>query len=425
VGTFSARGRIGGRVITERWPTWPISDREAEGAVLRVIRSGRWAISGMNVGAESEERRFGNAFAAFIGVRHGIPTSNGSSALVSALEAVGIGYGDEVLVPGLAWVACASAVARVGAIPVFVDIDVQDYAMRADHAESLITDRTAGILPTHLSSSVADVDASMDLSERYGLALVEDCSQAHGASWRGRREGSFGRAAAFSFQSSKLLTAGEGGVVVTDDDSLADAIQQLRVDGRQWKDEPTAENFPDLRPGFGRQGHNFCMTEMQAAILLHGLTLLDDQNEIRRERVRYLEGRLADVCGVDVVRRRDDPRVDRETYWHLPIRIDSAEFGGASAKEVRASLSALVGLFFEPVGVPMHRHPLYRPSAYQRFPPEHVARLAALRAELPGAECLATECFTMPHHGLLASTNQLDALVDELAALQRAMRGSG
>lgn len=404
------------------WPAWPMSSPSIESAVLRVLRSGRWAISGMNAGYESEERVFARKFASFLGVAAAVPTSNGSSALVTALEACGIRYGDEVLVPGLAWVACASAVIRVGAVPVFVDIDPEHYAMDPTAAESLVGPNTAAVMVTHLSSSLADLDAFGTLCARHGLAMIEDCSQAHGAMWRGARVGSFGQTAAFSFQSSKLLTAGEGGAVVTCDPQLARPLQQLRADGREWTSAKTIHGFPDLTAGFGSQGHNFCMTEMQAAILSCALDDLDAQNDVRSERVRHLEAQLKHIEGVRVIRRRNDGRVGRQTFWHLPIQVDAAAFGVSDAEAVRSALSRLAGIFLEPVGAPMPLHPLYRPYLYKRFPVEHVNRLRAVRAELPLSARLSQTCFTIPHHALLADEQTLDQFVERFAAVQTAMR---
>ncbi|GAB08599.1 aminotransferase [Gordonia araii NBRC 100433] len=404
------------------WGTWPFTTPEIDAAVRRVLHSGRWAISGMKGQAPSEEKRFAAEFADYLGVGAVAPTANGSSALVAALSACGVSYGDEVLVPGLAWVACASAVVRVGAVPVFVDIDPETFAMDPRAAAALIGPRVTAVLVTHLSSSIADLDEFEQLCERHGIVMIEDCSQAHGAVWRGRRVGAHGRAAAFSFQSSKLLTSGEGGAAVTRDPSLSDGLQQLRADGRVWSDEGVDEGFPDLVPGRGWQGHNHCLTEIQAAILRVALPMLDAQNEVRVQRVEHLESALDEVEGVRTVRRRDDPRVDRETFWHLPIQIDADAFGGASAEVVRSELSRLVGLFLEPVGAPMPQHRLYRPGLYRRFPAEHVERLVQPAGDLRGAEHLAATCFTLPHHALLVDPSVLDRFVERLSLLQTALR---
>jgi len=371
----------------------------------------------MNAGEASRERTFCYQFADFIGVHEGIATTNGSSALTAALTAAGVGYGDEVLVPALVWVACASAVARIGAVPIMVDLDEETYAMDPVDAEGKITPRTVAILVTHLASSIADLDAFDAIARRHHLLLIEDCSQAHGAMWRGRRVGSFGSLAAFSFQSSKLLTAGEGGIVVTDDPDLARRAQHARADGREWAREQRS-GFPDLIAGGAVQGHNHCMTEVQAAILSASLADLDHQNALRRTRVAYFESQLAGIDGVTTLRRRGDDRVDAETFWHLPVQINSECFGGQSAEEIRTAVSDDVRLYLEPVGLPLHRHLLYRPLLYRRFPPEHVAKLDTSCIDVPNSTRLAATCFTVPHHAFLGDTVSLDRLIDSIRRRQ-------
>lgn len=397
------------------WPQWPQTNPGVEAAALRVLRSGRWAISGMSSGTRSEEAVFGDAFARYHDVGHGIPVSHGSAALMVALEALGVGYGDEVLVPGVVWVACASAVARVGGIPIFVDIDEDTFCMSVAAAEAAITPRTAAILLVHLYSSIADLDAFPALAERHGLALLEDCAQAHGAMWRKRRVGTYGAAGTFSFQNSKLLTAGEGGIVITDDPAVADAAQQLRSDGRRWSLQASVPGFPDLDEVGTRQGHNHCMTEFQAALLREGLTVLDAQNQLRLERVEHFERQLMACEGVTVVRRRDS-RATLPTFYHLPILIQRDAFAGAPIHCVSRAIGAEVGLFLEPVDAPLESHALYQPALYGRFAPERRRVLAAACASsaLPTATQLSSTCFTIPHHAFLAPAAHLDALVEAI-----------
>lgn len=422
--TPDAKVLVDGSLAPPDWPAWPASTERIEQAVLDVLRSQRWSVSGMRQDGDSRERRFGREFASFTGVNHGVPTTNGSAALVCALTALGIGYGDEVLVPGLAWVACASAVARVGAVPVFVDLEAETYAMNPSSAEELVGPRTVAVIVVHLSSSIADLDLFQSLAARNGLALVEDCSQAHGAVWRGSRVGSFGALGAFSFQSSKLLTAGEGGIVVTDDPHLAAAAQQARADGREWSSGAVVRGLPDLVMAGRVQGHNHCMTEMQAAILSASLPMLDEQNRIREEAVHYLEAVIEGVDGVRILRRRGDSRVDMPTFWHVPVQLDSDAFGGFSTEQVRVALSQRAGLFLEPVGSAIPESPIYNPQLYQRFPEQHRSLLRAATPHLEVSRMLAETCFTIPHHALLASRSTLDRLLGEVVEVQRLAQGS-
>lgn len=404
----------------EHWPSWPQTSPEIEESVCRVLRSGRWAISGMNAGMHAEERVFGDEFASYLGVSHGVPVANGSAALVVALEALGIGTGDEVLVPGLVWVACASAVARVGARPVLVDVDELTLCMSLDAAEAAVGERTRAILLVHLYSSVADLDAFSALAERRGLALIEDCAQAHGAAWRGRRVGTIGRVSAFSFQNSKLLTAGEGGLVATSDDDLADAAQQLRGDGRRWTTENGRRGFPDLDEVGTRQGHNLCMSELHAAVLRASLRLLDDQNARRHANALVLEDALGTLDGVSVVRNRDT-RITQPTFYHLPVRIDPNAFGGAVGERVGRAVAEEVGLYLEPVDPPLNAHPLYRPDRYTRFNFLHRKWLDVGDFDLPVATRVSANCFTIPHHALLAPQDRVLGLAEALAHVQRSL----
>ena len=171
------------------WPSWPLFDPRSESLVLEALRSRRWAISGRYVGSESFERRFARAFADFHVIAHCVPTTNGTSALTIALQALDIGPGDEVLVPGLTWVARASAVLALGAVPVLVDVEADTLCMDLKRARERLTEGTRVILLVHLYCTVVDLDGFASLARETGVALLEDCAQAHGACWRGRRVG--------------------------------------------------------------------------------------------------------------------------------------------------------------------------------------------------------------------------------------------
>jgi dTDP-4-amino-4,6-dideoxygalactose transaminase len=401
-----------------QWPSWPQSSPDIEDAAVRVLRSARWAISGMNRGGLSEERAFGDEFARFVHAKYGVPVANGSSALVTALEAAGVGFGDEVLVPGLVWIACASAVARVGAIPVLVDVSEDTFCMSALAAASAITERTRAILLVHLYSSIADLDAFTKLAADHDLALIEDCSQAHGASWRGRRVGSFGIAGTFSFQNLKLLTCGEGGIVVTSSDQIFDAAQQFRADGRRWLADSVPLGSPDLEEIGSYQGHNFCMPEISAAILRASLPRLEDQNRLRAQNVAIFEDALASVKGAAVVRAHDD-RITEPTFYHVPVQIDPEMFAGASGEAVGAAVTKRVGLYLEPVDPPLNKHPLYRPNLYRRFDERHRAQLGVDRFDLPVATHLSRTSFTIPHYAFLGTEDNLFRLVEAVMQVQK------
>jgi dTDP-4-amino-4,6-dideoxygalactose transaminase len=397
-----------------KWPDWPRCTPETERLLLAAARSGRWTVTGAYTGEEPYERRFAQAFATYVGTPYSVPVCSGSSALVVALEALGVGPGDEVLVPGLTWVACASAVVRAGATPVLVDIDPATLCIDPQAARAAITERTRAIMVVHLFCSVADLDAFTALSQATGIPLLEDCSQAHGARWRGRRVGSFGTVAPFSFQQTKLLTAGEGGAVTTSDAALYDRMQQLRADGRRWSQTPIAGRL-DLDEVADVTGHNYCLTEFQAAVLLEGLGRLDDENALRRANARHLKALLAEIDGVDPIVIPE--QVDEETYYHFCMRLRPDAFGGRDAAEVGDLLSAALDLHVEAVDRPLNDNPLYDPLRSPRTAPDPAARrrLDPRRFDLPNATDARATCITFPHRALLGGEEHMEAIAQALA----------
>ncbi len=256
---------------------------ELNAATQRVLNSG-WFILGPEVEA------FEQAFAAYHGLKYAVGVANGTDAIELAIRAAGIGAGDEVITVAHTAVATVCAIERAGAIPILVDIDPITYTMNPAAAEAAITSRTKAILPVHLYGQPADLDALTALAERYGLLLIEDCAQAHGARHKGRPIGTFGKLAAFSFYPTKNLGAyGDGGAVLTDDVQLAERLRRLRNYGQT------------TRYVHAERGINSRLDEMQAAILGVKLAYLDEHNAVRRELACTYEGHLRGVT-VPVVR---------------------------------------------------------------------------------------------------------------------------
>src|SRR5687768_37628 len=209
------------------FPTWPIFGREEEDGVLRALRSAKWGkLDG------GEVKRFEERFAAYCGAKHGIAVVNGTISLRIALMAAGIEAGDEVIIPPYTFFATASAVVEANATPVFVDIDRATFNIDPVAIEAAITKRTRAIIPVHLGGLPCDMDAIMAIAQRHGLVVIEDAAHAHGSAYKGRRVGSLGHMGSFSFQSSKNLTSGEGGIVTTNDDVLADRCCSIHNCGR-------------------------------------------------------------------------------------------------------------------------------------------------------------------------------------------------
>ena len=410
----------GAAVRRAPWPAWPRVTEASEAMLLAALRSGRWAISGVYTGEKPYERRFAEAYARFHGVPYCVPTCNGSSALVIALSALDVGPGDEVLVPGLTWSGCAAAVLRVGATPILVDVEQETLCMSPAAAEAAITDRTAALMLVHLYQSVADVDGLLDVCERFAIPLVEDCAQAHGARLRGRRVGTFGKVAAFSFQQSKLLTSGEGGAVVTSDARLYDRLQQLRADGRRWVPEEPVIGAVDLEEVGDVQGQNFCMSELHAALLLEGLGRLDEENARRAARFRSLAERLRDVEGVGVLQASSGTE---PAFYQLVLRFDPETFGVDDVGPLVDPLSAELGTGVYRTYRPLSCNPLYVPGRSPGSSSERAATLDPSRFHLPQAEKAWRTCLTLPHVTLLADEAAMDDIVEAVEKVRRLIGG--
>src|SRR2546425_909621 len=226
---------------------------------------------------------FERAFAAFCEVKHAVGVGNGTDALLLALKALGIGPGDEVITAANSFVATAEAIVRCGATPVFVDIDHKTYNIDVNQIEDHITTRTKAIIPVHLYGQPADMDAVLSVAKLYGLRVIEDAAQAHGARYHGRRAGSMGDAACFSFYPAKNLGAcGDGGAVVTSDNSIATAVRKLRDHGGLSKYEHDVV------------GYNSRLDSLQAAILQMKLLYLDQRNDLRRQHAQTYDRLFAD-----------------------------------------------------------------------------------------------------------------------------------
>jgi dTDP-4-amino-4,6-dideoxygalactose transaminase len=344
----------GGPAIREKpFPNWPIWDASEERALLQVLHSGKWWRFSYGEGvelreAESGERsrvvEFQEAFARHHQSMFGLACANGTAAIEVLLKALGVGPGDEVIVPAYTYIATASAVLQVNAVPVFVDIDPKTYNIDPHRAAAAINDRTRAVIPVHFAGQPADMDALIELARKHHLFLVEDAAHAHGAEWKGRKVGALAEGGTFSFQASKNMTAGEGGAIVTNDQALASLCDSYLWAGRKLG-RPWYEHF--------RLGWNYRITEFQAAILLEQLRRLDEQNARRARNAARLVQRLAQIGGVDGLCR--DPRVTRHSYHIFIVRYSSEAFQGLSRKTFLEALNA--------EGIPCmagYRHPLYR-----------------------------------------------------------------
>lgn len=393
---------LGGAPVRERaWPKWPRVAPDAERAVSRVLHSGRWTISGAYAGQTCVERRFAAAYAEYHGVPYCTPTTSGTAALTMAMLALGVGPGDEVLVPGLTWVACASSVLAIGAVPILVDIEPDSLAMSPASARAAITDRTRAMMVVHPFCNLAAIEDFVELASETGVPLIEDCAQAHGAAWKGQRVGTFGDVGCFSMQQSKLLTSGEGGAVITRRQELYDRIEQLRCDGRMFSPDVARDGRLEFIEVGAVQGRNLALSEIQSALLLEGLKSMDEENAHRAARAEVLDDLLDSVPGVQMVRARSE--VTARSFYNVAIRIDPEYFAGQTVDMVARALADELDTNVNPVYRPMNRHPLYQPLAAPRgtLSDAEWQRRDASRFELPVAEQIRATCLTLTHPVLL------------------------
>lgn len=395
------------------WPAWPALSEAGERGLIETARSGRWACSGFAGSRMPLDRVFAERFAAYLGVSHCLATDHGSSGLVMALEGLGIGFDDEVIVPGLTWVACASAVMRVNARPVIVDIDPDTLCLLPDAVERAITPRTAAILVVHLYSCMADVERLAAIASRHGLYIIEDAAQAHGATWSGRKAGSFGDVGVFSMQQGKVMTCGEGGAVVTSDSRLHAVLEQLRNDGRRYAQDAVPAGHMELIETAGVLGANRAPSEFQAAILLDGLDQLEAQCALRARNAEALDRALRTLPGY--VPLQPHPQNDRRSYYHWPIRLDPNAFGGRDADVVAQALSAELGIWIHTPYPPLDRHPLLHAIRSKRYA---APGLGEIDVPEPLSNCVtANRTVLLLHHAMLLAEEE--RLLDVCRALEK------
>ncbi len=364
----------GAPVRTRPFPSWPVFDARDEARVLQALRSGAWGrLQGSEV-AEFEQR-----FAAMHGCRHGVAVVNGTVSLRIALMAAGLQADDEVIVPAYTFLSTASAVVEANMVPVFVDVDLHTFNIDPAAVEAAITPRTRAIVPVHFAGQPADMGAIGAIAARHALFVLEDAAHAHGARDGDRPAGSLGAAASFSFQSSKNLTCGEGGIITTNDDAVAAMCRSIHNCGR----------IPD---GIWYEHHvisaNYRLGELQGALLNSQLDRLDAQTRTRDENGRHLANRLAALPGIHPQAR---PATCTRHSQHLfTLRVEPGVFGVSRD----ALLSALVAEGIPcsgGYGYPLPAQPLFRNRAFGPYLPRTRQRLDFEATRQPNSELICRE----------------------------------
>lgn len=288
--------------------------------------------------------KFETAMADVCGTEHAFATSSGTSALHLSLVAAGIGPGDEVIVPDLTWIACGNVVEYVGADPVFVDVTEETFTLDADSVKNAVTARTAAIMPVHLYGFPCDMDPLLSLAAKHDFFVVEDCAEAHGAEYRDNPVGSMGDVGCFSFYGNKILTTGQGGMIVTDDDELAERLVLYRRDGMSRSRKYYHEVI----------GYNYRLTNMQAAV---GVAQVGRLEEILTEK-RRVANRYRENLATLPLRFQTEPEWATPTYW-----MNTPVFNSVETRDAVESALDDVEIETRPFFYPLHDQPPYRGSS--------------------------------------------------------------
>lgn len=397
------------------WPNWPQSTENTKRNLNEVLGSHRWSISGQYRGKQSWEERFGQAFAGYTGAGYCVPASTGTASLSMALEACGVGAYDEVIVPGVSWVASASAVLGINAIPVLTDVELQTGCLDPVAVENAITARTRAITVVHLGSAVANLDRLVAISKAYSIPLIEDCAQAHGARYADRHVGRFGIAGTFSMQHSKLLTSGEGGAVITDNADLARRLAHLRADGRTLSAQPPAMDEMALLETAEVMGNNHCLSEFHAAILVAQLEMLDEQLVRRRRNAVVLDSSLLNL---GFLPQATAPRTTERAHYTYVVRLPQWIVEKHGADRFASVLSAELRLPCKTMYSALNHSRLYKPLSRSRFGLGKVFTDAVdpSRYQLPAAQAFSASCIALPHRMLLAD---MSSIVKVVAAFEK------
>jgi len=320
----------GAPVRTKSWYSWPVWDVDKdEAAIIDVMRSGIWCRveRGGHVVTEFE-----NKWAETIGSKRCLALVNGTNSLITSLNMLDVGGGDEVIVTPYTFIATITSILEVGAMPVFADIDPETFQIDPVKIEQKITSRTKAILPVHILGLPCDIERIMDIARRHNLVVVEDACQAWLAEVNHQKAGTFGNAGCFSFQNSKNLAIGEGGAIVSDDEEFMDRCVSYSDNGRPYGSADLVGG------GYVRRGNNLRMTEYQAAIGLAQLNRLDEETTIRNRNAQYLKTRLSAIPGILPYRLYDN--VTRAAFHLFPFRYKKDMFKGMHRNRFLEALNA-------------------------------------------------------------------------------------
>jgi dTDP-4-amino-4,6-dideoxygalactose transaminase len=402
---MSALALLGGEKAKGKpFPIWPHYDEAEERALKQVLESRIWW---RTPGTKTLE--FEQAFARFHGARHGIAVTNGTAALEVAMAGLDIGAGDEVILPDFTFVATASAVLFANALPVLVDVDPGTYCINPDLVEEAITPRTRAVIAVHMGGHPADLDRLKKITDRKKLMLIEDSSHAHASEWKGKRIGTFGVAGTFSFQSSKLMTAGEGGIIISNDEKFERQARSVHDCGRM-PGEWFYSHFI--------YGSNYRLSEWQGAVLQAQLGRLDEQTKVRHRNARLLDRLLGTIPGITP--QKLDDRCTRNGQYAYIFHVNKKEFAGIATDRFIAAMNA-EGIPNQASYPPLHQLHMFRNGEYRKrlCGKQAKERHAFLKRRFPVTQRAAWETVWIPQPALLGDEEDVEEMAASLSKIQK------
>jgi len=386
------------------FPVWPVYDEHEKQALMEVLESRIWWRT-----PGTRTSNFEREFAAYHGAKYGIAITNGTAALEVSLAALGVGPGDEVIVPDFTFVATASAVLFTGALPVLVDITPDTYCIDPALVEKAMTERTKAIIVVHMGGHPADLDRLLEIVRKHKLALLEDCAHAHGTEWKGRKVGAIGDIGTFSFQASKLMTAGEGGIIITNRDDLERQARSIHDCGRM-PGEWFYSHFI--------YGSNYRLSEWQGAVLSQQLARLDGQGAVRTRNSAFLDKTLPNIKGITP--QALDPRCTRNGHYAYIFHYDKSAYSGLPINKFIEAFNK-EGIPTQASYPPIHELAVFQSGEYRkRLPPEQAKeKHAFLKAPFPHTRRGAWETVWLPQTVLLGSQEEMQQVVEAIHKIQR------
>jgi perosamine synthetase len=395
-------------VRTADSPSFPIFGESEEQGLLEALRSGTWIrASGKIV------KRFEESFAEKMGAKYCLATSSGTGALLTALTALDVQAGDEVILPPYTFVACANVILMRGALPVFVDIDPETFQLDVSRVEDALTERTRCLMPVHIGGAPVEMDALRAVAEKHRLPIVEDACQAHGGQWNGQLLGTLAEAGCFSFQASKNINCGEGGAILFQDRDLYERCVAFHANGRR----PANARGSEL--GY-QAGFKLTMTEFQGGVISAQLDRLEPLAQQRDENAKYLTELLEDIPGIEPARQYSGCT---RNAWHLfMMRYHSEHFENASRARFLRALSA-EGVPTSSGYRPLNKEPYVAETLKSRgfrrlFSDERLAEWRE-KNQCPANDQLCEEAFWLTQRYLLGTRQDMEQIAEAIRKVQR------